>query len=261
MNFIRLDKNYNIKSRDSNNNRCYSSFLFTSSGVYFVTTAQLLFVKRNNDYYLLRTYQSGGSYAFDLLKIIQTCQNIINATSINPNYEDTSETSSSTPKIPILQTSIIKAVTTIPTSLILPTSIIKKATKIPTTILSPTSIIKETTIKQTSIIKETTTLQTTLISPTSIIKETIKMPITSIRSTLISKVSSLKTTTISLPLSTKIKTTILNSLTTILQQENKSSTLSPSSTQIDQPFPKTTINKQFQSVLKSEFLKIYLEIY
>ena len=56
------------------------------------------------------------------------------------------------------------------------------------------------------------------------------------------------------PLSTKIKTTILNSPTTILQQENKSSTLIPSSTQIHQAFPKTTINKQFQSVLKSELL-------
>jgi hypothetical protein len=102
MNFIRLDKNYNIKSRDSNNNRCYSSFHFTSPGVFNVKIAHLLFVKRKNDYYLLRSYESGSIFDFDLLNINQTCQNIINATSINPNYEDTSETSSSTPKIPIL---------------------------------------------------------------------------------------------------------------------------------------------------------------
>ena len=328
MNFVRLDKNYKIKSKDINNNGCYTSFVFTSSGVFSVNNAHLLFVRTNNDYNLLRTYENGSSYTFDLLNITQTCQNIINATSINPNYEDTSETSSTSPKTPKLQTSIIKTVTTIPTSLIYPTSIIKKATTIPTTILSPTSIIKkattipttilsptsiikkattipttilsptsiiketttlkttlisqtsiiketttfkttmlsltsivkETTILQTtilsptSIIKETTTLKTTLISPTSIIKETTKMPISSIPSTLISKVSTLKSTTISLPLSTKVKTTILNSPTTILQKENKSSTLSPSSTQIHQAFPKTTINKQFQSVLKSELL-------
>ena len=189
-----------------------------------------------------------------------------------------------------LPTSIIKEVTTIPISkgvTTIPTSIKKLVTTIPTSLISSTSIIKETVtistslLSSTSIKKESSTISTSLLLSTSIKKGSTTIPISLLSSTSIKRESSMKISSTSIDESsmeslsisssltdtasttfststTKAKTNILDSSTSTLNLENKSSSLRGSSTLLGQTIPKTIINtSQFQSALKSELSTIH----
>ena len=212
--FITFDENYI--------NKCNTSFSIQIDGVYNFHSTRLLYVKYLNYYYMLLSYIINNGDFFDILKI-ESCNFEINDTSLNQHTEDIPELSSSTPipsTSPTSSTSIIKEVTTIPTSLLSSTTIKKENLAIPSSLLSSSSAIKESS---------------------SIL----------ITSKVINKDSTL-TTTFSLS-STTIKKTVLNSLTNALNLEKKSSTIISSSTPIGHTIQKTIIKRsQYQSVLKSE---------
>ena len=53
MSFIRLDKNFNIKSRDTFNNiNCYTSFMITDEKCFGPFSSQLKYIKYLDNYYL-----------------------------------------------------------------------------------------------------------------------------------------------------------------------------------------------------------------
>ena len=249
--FIRLDQNYNSK--------CNTTISVSIPGIYNYYSTRLLYDKNRHSYYFLYSCAKNNNDFFGLLEI-QNCNYMANDSIINEDSEDESKLSSSTPTSLISSTSIIKEVTKIPTTLIsstsikelvttVQTSIIKEVTTIPTSIIKevatiPTSIKKVATTIPTTIIKEVSTIPTSLISSTSIIKDTL--PTSLLTSTL--------TDVASTTFTTKEKTNALNSLTSALNLENKSSSFRVSSTLLEQTIPKTIINtSQSQSVIKSEF--------
>ncbi len=155
MDFVVLDKNYNIKSKDSNKNECYHSFSVSPEGVYNIKTYNIIYDKKSESYKVLRAYNNNNdnSDVFDLINISGDCDGEVTAGGLKTDSGETSEESSTTtPKTPTTSTSFQKADTTTPTTLISPTTILKEATTIPTTSISPTTILKEaTTIPTTSI--------------------------------------------------------------------------------------------------------------
>ena len=115
MNFIRLDENLNIKSRDTfNNNNCYTSFKITNNLCYSPFSSQLKYIKYLDNYYQFRACVENSEEILSLLYINETCNNQINATGLNYDYELIEELSSSL----ISFTSIKKLNSTIPSSLI-----------------------------------------------------------------------------------------------------------------------------------------------
>ena len=215
VNFITLDKNYNIKSKDENSNECYYHFSLPADDIYNTKMYYLLYVKSFSDYKILRSHTSDNNDAFDLLTILENCNKEIDIVGLKPDNGDTLISSTSTPKTSTLSTSTTKVVTTIPTTFISSTSIIKETT----------TLISSTTIK-----KQATTIPTTSISPTSIIKELTTIVITSISSTsIMNETTTLPTTSISSTLSE----------------------LTSPSTKLHQTIPKKLVSTQFQTILTS----------
>ena len=115
MNFIRLDENLNIKSRDTfNNNNFNTSFKISNNLCYSPFSSQLKYIKHLDNYYLFGACVENSEEILSLLYINETCNNQINATGLNYDYELIEELSSSL----ISFTSIKKLNSTIPSSLI-----------------------------------------------------------------------------------------------------------------------------------------------
>ncbi|MBR3674476.1 MAG: hypothetical protein IKN65_09455, partial [Clostridia bacterium] len=243
MDFMVLDKNYNIKSKNSNNNECYYSFSVSSNNVYSIETYSIIYDKNSDSYKVLRAYNNndGNSDAFDLINISGDCNGEATTGGLKTDIGETSEESSTTtPKTPTTSTSFQKADTTIPTTLFSPTTILKQATTIPTTSISPTTIVKEattiptTSISKSTLLKEATTIPTTSISQTTILKEATTIPTTSISTTTILKeATTIPTTSIS-------KSTILKEATTIPTTSISKSTLIKEATTISTTSISTT---------------------
>ena len=256
MNFIRLDENLNIKSRDTfNNNNCYTSFKITNSLCYSPSSSQLKYINYLDNLYQFRACSDNNQETLSLLYINETCNNQINATGLNYDYELIQELSSSS----LSFTSIMKESPSKLSSLISSTSIKKISPTIPSSLISSTSIKKfsstilSSLISSTFIKKLSSTIPSSLISSASFKKISSTIPSSLISSTSIKKLSS-TIPFISSTSNKKLTSTIRSSLISSTSFKKLISTIIfISSTSIKKELPKASSLLSSTSIITTSF--------
>ena len=113
MSLINFDQNFNIKDTNINNTKCYISSEMKDSSCYSVGSSHFLYLKYFDKYALLKTCNTNNGYVLKIVNIPETCNNVIEVTSLNCDnncYNENSDLITSISSSTIPNTLIVNSV-------------------------------------------------------------------------------------------------------------------------------------------------------
>ena len=90
MNLIKFDRNFKVKDKSEDNEKCYTQFDIFNDPCYTIKSCHLLYVKPKEKYFLFRTCLINENIQFNLLSIPETCNIKIEKSGFESNDFDTS---------------------------------------------------------------------------------------------------------------------------------------------------------------------------